>query len=65
MALDLMKQRPREMRRLRARMQMVFQDPYSAIDPRYTIADALMEPFQIQGIRFSARGKARRRSTDC
>ncbi|MDH5453727.1 MAG: ATP-binding cassette domain-containing protein, partial [Paracoccaceae bacterium] len=47
--LDLLKQRPAEMRRLRARMQMVFQDPYSAIDPRYTIAEAVMEPFRIQG----------------
>ena len=54
----MLKQRPREMRRLRARMQMVFQDPYSAIDPRYTIAAAVMEPFQVQGIRFSAADKA-------
>jgi oligopeptide/dipeptide ABC transporter ATP-binding protein len=52
--LDLLKQRPGEMRRLRSRMQMVFQDPYSAIDPRYTISEAVMEPFQIQGTRFSA-----------
>jgi oligopeptide/dipeptide ABC transporter ATP-binding protein len=52
--LDLLKQRPGEMRRLRARMQMVFQDPYSAIDPRYTIAEAVMEPFKIQGKRFTA-----------
>lgn len=40
---------PAEMRRLRANMQMVFQDPYSAIDPRYTIARAVMEPFEVQG----------------
>ena len=52
--LDLLAQRPSEMRRLRAHMQMVFQDPYSAIDPRYTIAEAVMEPFQIQGKRFAA-----------
>lgn len=52
--LDLLKQRPAEMRRLRASMQMVFQDPYSAIDPRYTIAEAVMEPFQIQGTRLSS-----------
>jgi oligopeptide/dipeptide ABC transporter ATP-binding protein len=52
--LDLLKQRPAEMRRLRARMQMVFQDPYSAIDPRYTIAEAVMEPFWIQGPRITA-----------
>jgi oligopeptide/dipeptide ABC transporter ATP-binding protein len=31
-------------------MQMVFQDPYSAIDPRYTIREALLEPFRIQGV---------------
>jgi ABC-type dipeptide/oligopeptide/nickel transport system ATPase subunit len=30
-------------------MQMVFQDPYSAIDPRYTVARAVIEPFDVQG----------------
>jgi len=48
---DLLAKRPAEMRALRARMQMVFQDPYSAIDPRYTIARAVSEPFTVQGIR--------------
>ncbi len=52
--IDLDRQSHGEMRRLRRRMQMVFQDPYSAIDPRYTMADALLEPFQVQGIRLSA-----------
>jgi oligopeptide/dipeptide ABC transporter ATP-binding protein len=33
-------------------MQMVFQDPYSAMDPRYTIFRSLCEPFQIQDVRF-------------
>ncbi|WP_374314539.1 ABC transporter ATP-binding protein [Dongia sp.] len=42
-----------ELRRLRRRMQMVFQDPYSAIDPRFSMADALLEPFKIQGIRLT------------
>ncbi len=45
------------MRALRARMQMVFQDPYSAIDPRYTIRDAVTEPFDIQGRRYTATEK--------
>ncbi len=48
---DLLAKRPAEMRRLRARMQMVFQDPYSAIDPRYTIARAVSEPFTVQGVK--------------
>lgn len=37
-----------DLRRLRQRMQLVFQDPYSAIDPRYSVRDALLEPFHIQ-----------------
>ena len=48
---DLRAKSPAQMRRLRARMQMVFQDPYSAIDPRYTIARAVIEPFEVQGRR--------------
>jgi oligopeptide transport system ATP-binding protein len=56
--IDLGRQTNGEMRRLRRRMQMVFQDPYSAIDPRYTTLEALLEPFQVQGIRLSA-AKAR------
>lgn len=43
----------RELRALRRRMQMVFQDPYSAIDPRQTIGEAVSEPFRIQNIRRS------------
>jgi oligopeptide transport system ATP-binding protein len=44
-----------DLRKLRRRMQMVFQDPYSAIDPRYTIRRALLEPFQVQGIRLDGK----------
>lgn len=40
-----------DMRRLRQRMQLVFQDPYSAIDPRYSIGDALLEPYRVQGVK--------------
>jgi oligopeptide/dipeptide ABC transporter ATP-binding protein len=39
------------MRALRRRMQMVFQDPYSSIDPRYSVRAALLEPLQVQGLR--------------
>jgi len=40
-----------DLRRLRQRMQLVFQDPYSAIDPRYSVRDALLEPFRVQGVK--------------
>jgi oligopeptide/dipeptide ABC transporter ATP-binding protein len=41
------------MRRLRRRMQFVFQDPYSSIDPRYSVRAALLEPFVVQGEKLS------------
>ena len=40
----------REMRLMRRRMAMVFQDPYSSLDPRFTIAECLREPFAVQGL---------------
>jgi oligopeptide/dipeptide ABC transporter ATP-binding protein len=41
------------LRQFRRRMQMVFQDPYSSIDPRYTVREALLEPLQVQGVRLT------------
>jgi oligopeptide/dipeptide ABC transporter ATP-binding protein len=38
------------LRRLRRRMQMVFQDPYSALDPRYPVLRSLAEIFRIQNV---------------
>jgi peptide/nickel transport system ATP-binding protein len=43
------------LRSLRRRLQIVFQDPASALDPRQRIADALGEPIRVHGI---AKGKA-------
>jgi oligopeptide transport system ATP-binding protein len=40
----------REMRPYRKRMQMIFQDPLSALDPRMTVRDILMEPLTGNGI---------------
>lgn len=37
-------------RPMRAKMQMIFQDPISSLSPRKTVAQLLMEPFQIHGV---------------
>ncbi len=47
---DLTALSPRALRRMRRRMAMVFQDPYSSLDPRFTLQDVLAEPFKAQGL---------------
>jgi oligopeptide/dipeptide ABC transporter ATP-binding protein len=39
------------LRRLRQRFQMIFQDPYSSLNPRMTVASIVGEPLDIHGIR--------------
>lgn len=39
-----------EMRDMRRRMQIIFQDPYSSLNPRMTIGDIVTEPMLIHGI---------------
>jgi peptide/nickel transport system ATP-binding protein/oligopeptide transport system ATP-binding protein len=38
-----------ELRRLRPRMQMIFQDPFSSLNPTMTVADSVGEPLLVQG----------------
>ncbi|WP_414474783.1 ABC transporter ATP-binding protein [Microvirga sp. M2] len=38
------------LRQLRRRMQIVFQDPYSSLNPRRTIRQALEEPLRVHGL---------------
>jgi ABC-type glutathione transport system ATPase component len=48
---NLLAMSPREMRGMRRRMQIVFQDPYAALNPRMRVRDILAEPFTIHGER--------------
>ena len=47
---SLTKLSAREMRSLRKELQIVFQDPYSALNPKFTIGAAIMEPMQVHGL---------------
>ena len=38
-----------ELREMRENMQIIFQDPYSSLNPRMTVSESIMEPLQLQG----------------
>ncbi|WP_042394702.1 dipeptide ABC transporter ATP-binding protein [Streptacidiphilus carbonis] len=56
---DLGLLRGRELRRRRRDLQMMFQDPFSSLDPRMRVGGILREPLQIQGIGTAREQKAR------
>ncbi|MCQ5130594.1 ATP-binding cassette domain-containing protein [Butyricicoccus faecihominis] len=39
----------KKLRELRAQMQIIFQDPFSSLNPRMTVSQAIAEPLQIEG----------------
>jgi len=47
---DVLALAPRELRALRRRMQIVFQDPYGSLNPRMTVHQTLAEPLAIHRI---------------
>ena len=47
---DLLSLSKSEMRALRRRMQIVFQDPYSSLNPRMKVGDIIGEPLIVHGI---------------
>ena len=55
---DVLAASKREMRSMRRRMQMVFQDPFGSLNPRMTVRSIVAEPLRIHG-RFSDGGPAR------
>ncbi len=54
---DLTKLKGNELRHMRRRMQMIFQDPYASLNPRMTVEAIVGEPLEVHGL---ARGKAKR-----
>ncbi len=44
---DIVSLQPKELKEMREHMQIIFQDPYSSLNPRMTIGNAIMEPMQV------------------
>ncbi|MCS7178220.1 MAG: dipeptide ABC transporter ATP-binding protein [Anaerolineae bacterium] len=52
--VDILKLKSSELRRMRRRMQMIFQDPYASLNPRMTVGAIIAEPLEVHGV---ARGR--------
>jgi len=49
-----------ELRKVRRRIQVIFQDPYSSLNPRMSIGDILAEPMKVHGIVVEKAARAER-----
>jgi oligopeptide transport system ATP-binding protein len=65
--VDLLKANGSELRRLRRDMQIIFQDPFGSLDPRYRVEDVIAEPLILHertiGVR-AGRNARRQRVTE-
>ncbi len=55
--VDLTRARGRQLRQMRRRMQVIFQDPYASLNPRMTVGAIIGEPLEVHGV---ATGKEKR-----
>ena len=59
---DLLKMSGNDWQKMRRRIQVVFQNPYASLNPRFTIAQTLLEPMEIHGIGSSTADRQARAS---
>ena len=55
--IELGKLKPEALRKMRRRMQIIFQDPYGSLDPRMTVGSTIAEPIETHNL---AKGQQRR-----
>jgi peptide/nickel transport system ATP-binding protein len=57
---DITKLTKIQLKELRKDVQLIFQDPYSSLNPRLTIGDAITEPMKITGIEKNNRNRKKK-----
>ena len=57
---DIMKLSTTELKSIRKEVQIIFQDPYSSLNPRITIGEAIIEPMNVHGILASPKERKER-----
>jgi oligopeptide transport system ATP-binding protein len=58
--IDIAKAGRKELLALRRRIQVIFQDPYSSLNPRMKVGDIIAEPIKVHGIERDARRREAR-----
>ena len=48
--VDVLKLNKKEMRKKRQEMQLIFQDPFSSLNPRMTVSETIEEPLKLSGM---------------
>jgi oligopeptide transport system ATP-binding protein len=57
---DITTLNPRDLRLMRKRMAMIFQDPYASLDPRMSVGRIVAEPLEIHGLHRGSRQRENR-----
>ena len=57
---NILKLSEREFKPLRSKMQIIFQDPYSSLNPRIQIGEAIAEPMRVHGLHKNEAGRRKK-----